>query len=68
MARVRMRTLLVGPTVSVQAGDVYVCDLATAQRLVADGFAEFVGAPEPETMMVTPAVERAVKPRAQGRG
>jgi hypothetical protein len=68
MVRVRMRESLIGLTFAVQAGDEYVCDLATAQRLVAEGLAEFIGAPEPDTMMRNPAVERAVKPRPKARG
>jgi len=68
MVTVRMRVSLIGPTIAVHEGDTYVCDLATAQRLVAEGAAEFLGDQGPETMMRDPVVERAVKPRAKARG
>ena len=67
-----MQTSLVGPTVSVTTGDVYECDDATAQRLIAAGYAVALPtdshAGAPETAMASPAVERAVRPRGRARG
>lgn len=69
MTRVRMRVSLVGPTVAVHDGDIYACDPVTAQRLIAEGFAEPLGDQAPTTMMRDrSSVERAVKPKAKARG
>ena len=57
MAKIKLLTSLAGIDFSHNAGDIIDCNEAEAQRYIAAGFAEAVGAPAPK-------VERAVKKRA----
>ena len=68
MTVVKMRVSLVGPTLSVSGGDLFECDEATAARLVANGAAEWVAGPVPETAMRAPIAEHAVKAKPRARG
>jgi hypothetical protein len=64
---VRMLQSMVGPTLSLSGGDLYACDDATAERLIAAGVAQVVTPAAPETAMVEPQVEWAVKPKGRAR-
>lgn len=72
MLRLRVLVAMAGPTQAWSVGDVYECDAVAAARLVAAGRAEYLDPPAPpsapEAAMAVPAPERAVRPRARGRG
>lgn len=59
MAKVKMLTLLSGPSGSVAPGRIHECPEAEAARLVAGGYAEAVAeaAPEPAPAPIPPAPE-----------
>lgn len=67
---VLMLTSLAGRDFAVTTGEVYECDGATGQRLIAAGYAAPLPdeAPAVETAMAAPAVEKAVRLRGRARG
>jgi hypothetical protein len=73
MPQVRLLVGLAGIDFAHAAGELYSCDADSAARLVAAGFATWVetAAPVPARAVETAmrgVPERAVKPRAKGRG
>lgn len=72
---VRIIKPLAGPRQAWGAGDLYDCDDVVGARLIAAGIAAPVAPPAadvappepPEAAVVEPA-ERAIRPRARGRG
>ncbi len=71
MRRLRVLVAMAGPDQGWSVGDVYECDAVAAARLVAAGRAEYLDPPAvpsaPEAAMAA-APERAMRPRAKGRG
>lgn len=66
MARVRMVTGIAGEDWSVQPGDLFTCDEATALRLIAAGAAEAVDVRENAMQQMAQVAARVTK-RPAGR-